>query len=243
MKAGAIIVAAGQGKRMKGREKLFLPLNGVPLLALTLGAYQAHPEISVIVLVANDLVRGRFEEELRGRYRLSKVIAVAAGGPRRQDSVYNGLRAFPEPPRVVLIHDGDRPFIGRKIITAVLEGAAAGGAIAAVPVKDTVKRVDGDGVIIDTPARTGLWLAQTPQGFPFETILAAHQKAREEGWAATDDASMVERLGVTVRAVEGSYENIKVTTLEDLALAEVILKSRMVPNGETVNRFTQMNTV
>ncbi len=232
MKTGVVIVAAGDGKRMPGKEKLLHPLHGVPLLAMTLAAYQGHPGIDAIVLVAGARVRDRFEEDIRDRYGISKVVAVAAGGPLRQDSVYNGLRAFPAPPDVVLIHDGDRPFIEAAVVTAVREGAAAGGAISAVPAKDTVKRVDGEGVIIDTPAREGLWLAQTPQGFPYQTILEAHEAARKKGWAATDDSSLVERRGGRVRVVRGSYDNIKITTPEDLAQAEVIMKSRMVRNGE-----------
>ncbi|MEA1929066.1 MAG: 2-C-methyl-D-erythritol 4-phosphate cytidylyltransferase [Candidatus Auribacterota bacterium] len=224
IKTGVVIVAAGEGRRMKGREKLFHLVGGVPLLALTIGAYQRHPEIEVVVLVGNEEVIGRFEKELRNKYGLSKVIATAPGGARRQDSVFNGLQAFPEQPGIVLIHDGDRPFVDREIISAVLEGAGKGGAIAAVPVKDTVKKVDGSRIIIDTPARTELRLAQTPQGFPYGIIMSAHEKAREEEWVVTDDASMVEQMGGEVRVVDGSYDNIKITTPEDLVLAEIIYR-------------------
>ena len=227
MKAGAVIVAAGEGSRMgMGGEKLFTRVGGVPLLALTLKAYQGHPGIGPIVLVASKEVQKRFDRELRRHYGLSKVLAVVAGGRRRQDSVYKGLLAFPSPPPAVLIHDGDRPFVDDTIISAVLEGAADGGAIAAVRAKDTIKRVTGEGMIVATLVRSELWLAQTPQGFPYRFILNAHQSAQAEGWEVTDDASLVERLGVPVRVVEGSYDNIKITTPEDLELAKVIYKRR-----------------
>jgi 2-C-methyl-D-erythritol 4-phosphate cytidylyltransferase len=230
MKSGAIIVAAGEGRRMRGKEKLFYPLGGSPLLVLTLKAFQRHPGIDAIVLVGGERVRKEFGEKWKEGYGFSKVIAAVAGGPLRQDSVYNGLRAFPSPPDLVLIHDGDRPFIPRSVISAVLKEAALGGALAAVAVKDTVKRVDGEGVIVDTPNRRELRLAQTPQGFPFPLILAAHERARREGWEVTDDASLAERAGVRVRVVEGSYDNIKVTTPEDLALAELIHSRRQKKN-------------
>ncbi len=230
MKTGAVIVAAGEGRRMGGKEKLFHPLGADPLLAVTIRTFQLHTGVEGIVLVAGDRVRERFENELRGRYGLTKVIAVVGGGPRRQDSVCRGLRAFATPPELVLIHDGDRPFVTAAIISAVLAAAPGGGAIAAVAVKDTVKRVDGEGAIIDTPQRRELMLAQTPQGFPFPLILAAHEKAREEEREATDDAALAERMGLRVRTVLGSYDNIKVTTPEDLLLAEAIHSRRQKTN-------------
>ena len=226
MKIGAIIVAAGEGKRMLGKEKLFHSLGGYPLLVLTLSAFQSHPDIESIVLVGGERVRKEFGANWKGRYKLSKTIAAVAGGPRRQDSVYNGLQAFPAPPDLILIHDGDRPFISGSIISAVIHGAAQGGALAAVAVKDTVKRVDDEGVIIDTPNRSELRLAQTPQGFLYPLILSAHQRALREGWEVTDDAALAERAGLRVRVVEGSYDNIKITTPEDLALAELIYSRR-----------------
>jgi 2-C-methyl-D-erythritol 4-phosphate cytidylyltransferase len=226
MKAGAVIVAAGEGRRMRGKDKLFHLLGEDPLLAVTIRAFQVHPEIEGIILVAGDRIRERFADELRARYDFSKVIAVVPGGPRRQNSVYNGLKTFDPAPGLVLIHDGDRPFVTGTIISAVLEAAVGGGAIAAVPVKDTVKRVDGEEVIIDTPDRRELRLAQTPQGFPFPLILAAHEKARKEGREASDDAALAEWAGLRVKTVEGNYDNIKVTTPEDLALAELIHSRR-----------------
>jgi 2-C-methyl-D-erythritol 4-phosphate cytidylyltransferase len=230
MKAGAIIVAAGAGRRMRGRDKLFHLLGKDPLLAVTIRAFQIHPGVEGIVLVAGDRIRESFEDELRARYDFSKVIAVVPGGPRRQDSVYRGLIAFDPTPELVLIHDGDRPFVTGSIISAVLKAAVGGGAIAAVPVKDTVKRVDGEGVIIDTPDRKDLRLAQTPQGFPFPLILDVHDQARRRGREATDDAALAEWAGLRVRTVEGSYDNIKVTTPDDLAQAELI-HARLAPGA------------
>ena len=215
---------------MGGREKLFHRLGGDPLLAVTIRAFQDHPGIEGIILVAGDRVRERFQEELRERYGFHKVIAVVGGGPRRQDSVYRGLKAFDPPPELVLIHDGDRPFVTGAVISAVLAAAPGGGAISAVAVKDTVKRVDGEGVITDTPRRRELRLAQTPQGFPFPVILAAHAKARGEGREATDDAALAEWMGLRVRTISGSYDNIKVTTPEDLLLAEAIYSRRQKKN-------------
>ena len=221
-KTGAVIVAGGAGKRMEGIDKLFLSFDGKPLLALTLEAFQGHPGIDVIVLAVSGAVRKRFEEEIRGHFELSKLAAVVDGGAERQDSVYNGLRAFTEPPDLVLIHDGDRPFIEQTVITAVIAGAGKGGAIAAVPARDTLKWVDREECIVKTIDREVICQAQTPQGFPFRLILAAHEKARKEGWEVTDDASMMEQMGDRVRVVKGSYDNIKITTPEDIALAEAI---------------------
>ena len=208
-----------------GREKLFLSFNGKPILALALEAFQRHPGIDTIVLAAGEWVRERFEAEIREEYHLSKVVAVTPGGNHRQDSVYNGLRAFPESPEMVLIHDGDRPFVTGEIISAVLDGARTGGAIAAVRAKDTLKWVNRKEYVIKTLDREVIWLAQTPQGFPYQIILEAHEKARAEGWEVTDDAAMVERMGGTVRVVEGSYDNIKITTPEDIVLAEAVYQN------------------
>jgi 2-C-methyl-D-erythritol 4-phosphate cytidylyltransferase len=221
-KAGAVIVAGGAGKRMEGVDKLFLSFDGKPLLALTLEAFQSHLGIDAIVLVASAAVKEKFEDKIRGRFELSKLVAVVEGGEERQDSVYNGLLAFPEPPDLVLIHDGGRPFVGQTIITAVIAGAGEGGAIAAVPARDTLKWVDREESIVKTLDREVIWQAQTPQGFPFRLILAAHEKAREEGWEVTDDSSMMEQLGERIRVVKGSYDNIKITTPEDIGLAEAI---------------------
>ncbi len=223
-KAGVVIVAGGAGKRMEGVDKLFLSFDGKPLLALTLEAFQRHPGIDAIVLVASGAGRERFEEEIRDRFELSKLAAVVEGGKERQDSVYNGLLGFSDPPGVVLIHDGDRPFIEQEVISAVLTGAGEGGAIAAVPARDTLKWVDREECIVKTLDREVIWQAQTPQGFPFRLILAAHEKAREEGWEVTDDGSMMEQMGERIRVVKGSYDNIKITTPEDVVVAEAIFR-------------------
>jgi len=228
MKIGAVIVAAGRGERMgKGRDKLFYRINGVPLLALCLMNFQDAPEVEGIVVVMSPAARKRYRDEISGSYELPKVIRLAAGGRRRQDSVFKGLLAFPEPPETVLIHDGDRPFAGPELIRAVTQGCAESGAIPAVRVRDTVKWVEKGGVI-KTLERDRIWLAQTPQAFPYPLILAAHRKARKEGRVVTDDASLIEAGGGRVKIVEGSYDNIKITTPEDLRAAEMLRAGRAV---------------
>lgn len=225
MKAGAVIVAGGTGKRMRGRDKLFLSFDGTPLLAITLEAFQKHPGIDTIVLVAGSETGKRFEMEILNNFDLSKLSAVVEGGKRRQDSVYNGLLGFKEEPDLVLIHDGDRPFVRQSLITAVLAGAKAGGAIAAVPARDTLKWVEKEEYIVKTLDREVIWQAQTPQGFPFRAILSAHEKAAREGWEVSDDASLLELMGERIRVVKGDYDNIKITTPEDIILAQGIFKT------------------
>ncbi len=223
MKTGAVIVAAGEGRRMGGgREKLFLDLEGEPILAVTLLNFQNCPEIDEIVLVLNPALKERFESEIGGRHKLTKLIAVTDGGPRRQDSVHNGLLAFPEPPEIILVHDGDRPFASPGLIGEVARKSREGSAIAAVPAKDTIKLVGEEDYIVKTVERKTVWLAQTPQGFPYEELIAAHRRAEENGWEVTDDASLIERCEGRVKVVEGSYDNIKITTSGDYELAKII---------------------
>ena len=220
-RVGAVIVAAGSSERMKGTDKIFAPLLGQPLLAHTIGVFQRCPSIYqiVIVLSKDSLKQGRrlVEEE-----NWSKVTGVYPGGRYRQESVRSGLGAL-DNCRWVAIHDGARPCLPSDLIdNGLKEASDSGAAVAAVPTKDTVKLVT-DGIIRETPDRSCLWLAQTPQVFLFDIIARAYQMT---GKKVTDDASLVEALGYKVRVYMGSYENIKVTTPEDLALAELILKRR-----------------
>ncbi len=223
MRAGAVIVAGGQGARMgPGREKLLLPLGGMPLLARTLLPFEACPEIIEIVVVAHPALGAKLRSEIFDPGKIGKVSRIVPGGPRRQDSVYNGLRALSETAEIALIHDGDRPFASEELIRAVLAAAAAGGALAAVRAKDTVK-LAGEGMAVEkTLERKRLWLAQTPQGFPRRAILSAHERARSEGWEVTDDAEILERAGGRVTIVEADYDNIKVATPDDYDLARLI---------------------
>jgi len=214
----------------EGREKLLLPLGGVPIIARALLPFQACSEIGEIVVVANPALRERLRDEALAPAGIEKVARIVDGGPRRQDSVYNGLSALSAGAETVLIHDGDRPFVTERLIRAVLAAAASGGALAAVRAKDTVK-LTGEGKAVEqTLPRKRLWLAQTPQGFPRAAILAGHERARSEGWEVTDDAEIMERCGGRVTIVEADYDNIKIATPEDYDLARLI-QSRLYPSS------------
>lgn len=207
---------------MGGVDKIFAQLGGRPLLARMLDTFQECPAVNEIVLVLREenLERGR---ELVSSHGWSKVTAICPGGSRRQDSVKKGLDRLGDC-RWVVIHDGARPLIPPDLIERGLaEVKESGAAVAAVPVKDTIKRVSPDGFVQETPERDTLWAVQTPQIFLFDLIFRAHQEITED---VSDDATMVERLGHRVRIYRGSYENIKVTTPEDLTLAEVILRRK-----------------
>lgn len=228
MKNVAILSAGGSGKRIHSRRpKQYLPVGGVPLLVQTIAVFQRSPLIHEILLVVprEDIrrVRSRFVEP----YDFSKVSQVLGGGRERQDSVKNGLDAVGDDCDIVLIHDGVRPFISGSLIRLMIrEAAAHGAATAGVPVKETVKRVDPEGSVLETLDRRALWLTQTPQAFRRSVILEAHRTALRDRFYGTDDASLVERMGHPVRMVPATYENIKITTREDLLLAEFLIGAR-----------------
>jgi 2-C-methyl-D-erythritol 4-phosphate cytidylyltransferase len=214
---GVVIVAAGTSQRMTGINKLFAPLSGKPLLAWSVDTCQRHNLIQHIVLVLNnkDLARGQKLKEERG---WSKVT-LCPGGTRRQDSVREGLRHM-SGCGWVMIHDGARPFLNPDLIEDGLKIVKnTGAAVAAVPVKDTIKLVADERLIGETLQRKRLWAAQTPQIFSFDMITKAYENLFTE---VTDDATAVERLGYKVKLYMGDYKNIKVTTAEDLALARII---------------------
>ena len=220
-RAGVVIVAAGVSRRM-GVDKVFAPLLGKPLIAHTVAAFEECPEVGEIVLVLHrdNLDRGRWLVEAEG---WTKVKAVCAGGERRQDSVKAGLESL-SPCRWVMVHDGARPCVTRDILRGGVQAAVdTGSAIPAVPVSDTIKSVDRDGAVLGTTPRETLRAVQTPQVFRYDLLLSAYRGDLD---AVTDDASLVERLGHSVRVFDGSPENIKVTTPVDLLLAEAILRSR-----------------
>lgn len=219
-----IIVAAGSSTRMEGVDKTFAPLLGQPLISRTLDRFEGFSPVSQIALVlaAESLSLGRSLVQERD-YR--KVFHICPGGARRQDSVRAGLAAL-EPCRWVIVHDGARPGLDLALLRRGLEAASAspsGAAIAGVPVKDTIKVVDQAGVVTDTPHRETLWAAQTPQIFGYDLLCRAHEEFEGE---ATDDATMVESLGYQVSVFPGSYENLKVTTPEDLVVMEAVLRGR-----------------
>ncbi|WP_270167845.1 2-C-methyl-D-erythritol 4-phosphate cytidylyltransferase [Paenibacillus sp. SYP-B4298] len=222
---GAVIVAAGKGKRMGSAiSKQYLPLAGKPILVHTLEAFERLNQVFEIALVVSeddaDYCRGLVQQ-----HGLRKVRAVVAGGAERQDSVYRGLQALTAP--WVMVHDGVRPLVSGVAVARCCEAAVQhGAAVLGVPVKDTIKQVNAEGVITGTPDRQGLWAIQTPQAFRREVLQEALERALAEGFLGTDDAAAVERTGVAVAVAEGEYTNIKITTPEDLPLAELWLSLR-----------------
>jgi 2-C-methyl-D-erythritol 4-phosphate cytidylyltransferase len=218
MKTVAIIPAGGTGRRMGGEiPKQYLLLAGIPILAHALGAFQRSPHIGEIILAVPEADIEEVRRNVVQRYGISRVTLILAGGRERQDSVKNALAHLCDDHGLVLIHDGVRPFVTCEVIERAFTGAMQYGAVSTgIPVRDTVKRVNGEGGIVETVPREGLWLTQTPQAFRREVILAAYQRAAADGFYGTDDASLVERMGIPVRMVYGDVENIKVTTPEDL---------------------------
>jgi len=223
-----VIAAAGRGARMGGMgNKLLRELEGLPVILWTIRSFQACPEIKEIVAVVEPSLICEFKAVVESDLTLTKPTRLVKGGPRRQDSVYAGLAALKKSSRMVLIHDGDRPFVTPALIEAVLAAVAVeGGAIVAVPALDTVKIADEEGGVLETVDRHRVWLAQTPQAFPFPAILELHRLAKRNGWEVTDDASLVEKVGGKIRIVKGDYYNIKLTGPADWRLAEFIARER-----------------
>jgi len=220
-KIGVIIVAAGESRRMNGIDKVFADLAGRSIFARVLDTFNSCPSVDeiVVVLSRENLQRG---EQLIRDNQWQKVIAACVGGPRRQDSVREGLHKLTDC-QWVIIHDGARPLVSADIIERGLtEVKAFGAAVAAVPVKDTVKIATTEGIVEHTPPRDTLWAVQTPEIFRSDWIMEAHERITEN---VTDDAMMVERLGYRVKLYMGAYHNIKLTTPEDLALAEIMLRT------------------
>lgn len=222
----AVIPAAGEGRRMgAGVEKQFLSLAGMPLVCHCLKVFEASPLVhGVVMVVPQERVEWVWENVVRAM-GFSKVFKVLSGGPTRQDSVWIGLQGLGEGWDLVVIHDGARPFLKGDVLERALREAWTWGAcVAAVPVKDTVKEVGEDATVLRTLPREALWLIQTPQAFRYGLILEAYTRAAREGITATDDSTLVEIMGWPVKITMGSYENVKITTPEDLALAEGILR-------------------
>lgn len=219
LKTIALIVAGGRGRRM-GKDKQFLRIAGKPMLGWTVAAFQKNRLIDGIILVVsrNNLMKAK-------RMRLSKMIAVVESGAERQDSVRNGLAALPASADIVVIHDGARPGISQETITRSITVARQhGAALVGVPVKDTIKRVQSPrSKVKETVDRKELWAAQTPQTFKVEIIKDVYERIKGK---FTDDAGLVEKAGRPVKMVRGSYENLKVTTPEDIKIMSAILGSR-----------------
>ena len=217
---GAVIVAAGESRRMGGIDKVFAPLGGKPALARVIDTFQKCRPVNQIVVVVNAKNIGKCRK-LVAEERWNKVSDICAGGKRRQDSVAAGLKRLDNCDWVV-IHDGARPLVTKDLIERGLKAAKeTGAAVAAVPVTDTIKFADDDRIVHQTPPRQNLWAVQTPQVFRVDIIARAYKQAKGE---VTDDASLVEGLNHKVKLYMGSYDNIKITSPHDLALAEVLLK-------------------
>jgi len=228
MKTIAIIPAGGAGKRLKSHiAKQYLLLDSLPVLVQTLQVFQHSSEIHEIILAlpSEDLVHIR--QELVEKYGLTKVSQVVAGGKERQDSVNNCLNTIQADCDIVVVHDAVRPFVTEALIARVVDAArSTGAAVAGVKIKDTIKKVNDDHKIAMTVPRENLWSAQTPQAFQLELLKESYRAAYKENFYGTDDASLVERLGKEIRMVEGTYENLKITTNEDMRIADALMKKR-----------------
>jgi 2-C-methyl-D-erythritol 4-phosphate cytidylyltransferase len=221
---GVVVVAAGRGTRLGGETpKQYQPIGGVPMVLRAVRPFTTHPEVVQVALVLPLADAEAPPAFLRGV--AGAGLVVVAGGAERADSVAAGLRVLGPECTVILVHDAARPFVERSVIDAVITHARAGeGAVAAVPLSDTLKEATADDPtrVARTVSRDGLWRAQTPQGFPRAVLERAHAAA-DPALGATDDAALVERTGVPVRLVPDSPRNMKVTTSEDMALAELLV--------------------
>ena len=218
---GAVIVAAGTASRMEGVDKVMAPIGGEPMIVRTVRAFQNCDAIKqIIVVTRQDLIVPIMDL----CHEFSKVQAVLVGGSSRQESVEIGLGALSSDMKLVAVQDGARPLITWEVIDRTVRAANTYGAAApAVPVKDTIKVVQG-GLVAETPDRSTLQAVQTPQVFDIDLLSGALKKAREDGAAVADDCSAVERLSMSVKIVEGDERNIKVTTPIDLKVAEILLE-------------------
>jgi 2-C-methyl-D-erythritol 4-phosphate cytidylyltransferase len=225
MHVNAVIVAAGKGERMGASlPKAFLPLAGMPLLIHTLRNVGRSSLIAKLVLVIASEREACCRELLTTYGSFGPSVTLVHGGPERQDSVRLGLAALDQECDIVVIHDAARPFVSAELIhRSVTVAAAVGGALVAVPVRDTIKRVAEAGTVVETVPRHDLWLAQTPQTFRVPLIRDAHAHALRKGVQATDDVTLVEHIGGKVQIVPGGIYNFKITTPEDLQLAEAML--------------------
>jgi 2-C-methyl-D-erythritol 4-phosphate cytidylyltransferase len=233
MKTVALIPAGGAGTRMEcAIPKQYLLLRGIPILVHTLIAIQNIPSVDDIYLILPGEDLEKAKNEILERYRFSKVSRVLAGGKYRQDSVKNGIDAVGADHDIILIHDGVRPFVSQALVeSAIREAAETGAVTSGVPVKDTVKTVDVFGHVGETLKRDQIWLTQTPQAFQSLLIKDAYKCAYKDNYYANDDAALVERIGVKVKMILGSYDNIKITTKMDIKWGELILEMRDHSDG------------
>lgn len=228
IRASAVIAAAGEGKRFgDGARKQFLPLGGKPVLAYSAETISRSDLIGEIIIVVPGDCLGSVKTDIVDRLSIPKVSRIIPGGPERQDSVRNGFDSISGRPDIVVVHDGARPLVTQELLEEVIrEAYACGGALAALPSNDTIKRSSGGMYVDGTTPRESLWLAQTPQAFGYDVLKNAFSKASDDGFRGTDESQLVERTGVKVKIVKGSPYNIKITNPEDLRLGELILKIR-----------------
>ncbi|TYQ15153.1 UNVERIFIED_CONTAM: 2-C-methyl-D-erythritol 4-phosphate cytidylyltransferase [Acetivibrio alkalicellulosi] len=222
----AIIVAAGKGTRMNlDINKQYMEICDQPVLARTLNAFEMCKLINEVILVVNESDIFYCKENIVEFFKLNKIKKIVCGGKERQNSVYNGLLEISKHSDIVVIHDGARPFISEEIIGNCISGAYEYNACtAAVPVKDTIKGADINGFVEKTYDRKTLWSIQTPQAFRYDIIVKAHEKGIEDKTIVTDDTSLTEYLGYPTKLVMGSYDNIKITTIEDLEFGKAIIE-------------------
>lgn len=228
-KIAVLIPAAGQGRRMGSSvKKPYLRLADKPVLSHTIDRFEQNKVVDDIFVIVDESDFNTCISNILEPFQYNKVRELISGGDTRQRSVYNGLCALDDDIEYVIIHDGVRPFINDDIIRKCLEATAEwGAAVSAVPVKDTIKLVNDDLFVVDTPNRELLWRVQTPQVFRKSLIVAAHEKALKDESKAPDDATLVEKFGSPVKMVIGSYKNVKLTTPEDMRVAEVILSDEL----------------
>lgn len=229
MKTSVIIVAAGMGSRMdRGINKQFIQLGAYPILYHTIKVFQDTKEIDSVVLVLKADEIEFVKMHILSKYNFSKLQCIVEGGKERSDSVFNGIQEC-QKADIILIHDGARPFIISSDVVKVIKGAETyGAAILGVKLKDTIKELDEDNCVVKTYNRNKIWSVQTPQGFKASYITEAYRQKKRIKGIIWDDAMLVERtLGHKVKMVEGSYENIKITTPIDLIVGEAILKARL----------------
>lgn len=226
MKVSAIIAAGGIGKRMGGaKPKQYIEILGRPIICLTLDKFREFNHINKVIIVVPPDYVDSFRSDIISRYEYPSDWQVTAGGLHRQDSVRNGLNLVSKDCDVVLVHDGVRPFITAGLIERSIETAFnEGAAIVAAPIKETIKKAGGDKLISATVDRDGLWGAQTPQAFRYKILKEAMESAYRDNFMGTDEASIVERIGTKVKIVEGDSRNIKITTPDDIVLAEAIAR-------------------
>lgn len=230
-----MLPAAGSGKRMgAGFNKLFLEIGQTPILIHTLRVFDTDPNCAGILLAVKSEERLEIQDLLK-RYSISKVKELVDGGEERQHSVASCIRAH-KGAGVVLVHDAARPFIHREVIRSLVQVAAAqGAAIAGVVAKDTMKMVQ-NGVVEKTVDRETLWMIQTPQAFRYEVLKEASEQAEQDGFLGTDESMLVERLGHPIHIVESTYDNVKMTTQEDLAFGEILLKRKIEEDSKDADR-------